>query len=237
MIFGYARKSTDSQKLHLQVDALLKYGVIEKNIYCDSISGSKVERENLNLLLSKVREGDTIVTWKMDRMARSVSHMLKLMSNFKENGVQFVSIQEPFIDTTSSYGKFVYTLFSAVAELERDILIERTVAGQESARRRGVKFGRKKGLSREAQKKARLAKEYYCDESKGLTIKEIMKLLDIKSKPTLYSYLQYMGRRNCKICEVMFWDKSQTVDNSYCEKHIDDKKEVELLKKLESPIN
>lgn len=236
MVFGYARKSKNSQKLNLQVDALLEYGVNEKNIYCDSISGSKSERKNLDILLSKLREGDTIVTWKMDRMARSVSHMLKLMNDFKKKGIQFVSIKEPFIDTTSAYGKFVYTLFSAVAELERDILIERTIAGQESARRRGVKFGRKKGLSKEAQKKARIAKEYYCDESKGLTIKEIMKLLDIKSKPTLYSYLDFMGRRNCKVCKTLFWDEKQNKNSAYCENHISEKKELEILEKFENVV-
>lgn len=74
MIFGYARKSTESQKLHLQIDALLNYGVEEKNMYCDTISGSKAQREQLDLLLDKIKEGDTLVTWKIDRMARSVSH-------------------------------------------------------------------------------------------------------------------------------------------------------------------
>ncbi len=231
MIFGYARKSTESQKLHLQIDALLNYGVEEKNIYCDTISGSKSQREQLDLLLDKLREGDTLVTWKIDRMARSVSHFLKLMERFKEKEIKFISIQEPFIDTTSSYGKFIYTIFSAVAELERNIIIERTIAGQESARRKGVKFGRKRGLTKEAQKKARLAAEYYKDETKQLSILEIMKLVDIKSKPTLYSYLEYMGRRNCKVCKVMFWDKEQEAQHAYCLEHLGDKKELEYLSK------
>ncbi len=154
------------------------------------------------------------------------------MNHFKKNEIQFVSIKEAFIDTTSSYGKFVYTLFSAVAELERDILIERTLAGQESARRRGIVFGRKRGLNKEAKDKAILAESYYRDETKKLTIKEIMKLVGIKSKPTLYSYLEYRGRRNCKICKTLFWDKDQLVDDAYCENHEDDKKEIELLEKI-----
>lgn len=111
------------------------------------------------------------------------------MERFKEKKIKFISIQEPFIDTTSSYCKFIYTIFSAVAELERNIIIERTIAGQESARLEGVKFGRKRDLTKEAQKKARLAAEYYKDETKQLSILEIMKVVEIKSKPTLYSYL------------------------------------------------
>jgi DNA invertase Pin-like site-specific DNA recombinase len=232
MIFGYARKSTNAQKLHLQIDSLLLHGVEEKNIFIDIISGSKTEREELNKLLEKAREGDTIVTWKIDRVARSVSHFLKLMEKFSEENIQFISLQEKFIDTTSPYGKFIYTILVAVAELERNIIIERTIAGQESARRKGVIFGRRKGLSTEAQKKARLATEYYKDEKKGLTIIEIMKLVGIKSKPTFYSYLEYMGRRNCKKCKKLFWDKEQISDNSYCENHLEDKKEEEFLKKL-----
>jgi len=219
MLFGYARISTSSQNFNLQIDALLKLGVLEKNIYKDISSGAKSNRKSLDLLISKLREGDTIVVWKMDRIARSVSHMLKLVDEFKDKEVAFKSIREPFIDTTSAHGKFIFTLFSAVAQLERDIIIERTLAGQESARRRGGKIGRKRGLGKEAQKKAILAESYYRDENKQLSIAEIMKLLDIKSKPTLYKYLAHQGRRNCIVCKKLFWDKDQPLDESYCEKH------------------
>ncbi len=107
-------------------------------------------------------------------MARSVSHLTKLITEFNEQGIDFVSIQEPLLDTTTSYGKFIFTMFSGIAELERDIIIERTLAGQESARQRGVKFGGKSGLSKEAKKKAILAETYYRDETKSLSIIEIM---------------------------------------------------------------
>ena len=145
MLFGYARVSTSSQNLDLQIDALLKAGVKEKNIFKDVSSGAKANRKSLDLLLEKLREDDVVVVWKMDRIARSVSHMLKLVDEFKERGIGFKSLQEPFIDTTSSHGKFVLTIFSAVAEMERDIIVERTRAGQESARRRGAVIGRRKG--------------------------------------------------------------------------------------------
>jgi DNA invertase Pin-like site-specific DNA recombinase len=232
MLFGYARKSKTSQKLDLQIDALLKYGVKEKNIYTDAISGSKSERKNFDILLSKLREGDTFVTWKLDRVARSVSHLTKLINDFKKEGIDFVSIQEPFLDTTTSYGKFIFTMFSGIAELERDIIIERTLAGQESARKRGVKFGRKRGLTEKAKKKAILAETYYRDETKKLSVDEICKLCDIGSKATLYRYLMYQGRRNCVVCDAYFWDKEQEPDNAYCEKHIHQKREAQLLEKV-----
>jgi DNA invertase Pin-like site-specific DNA recombinase len=104
-----------------------------------------------------------------------------------------------------------------VAQLERDIIIERTTAGLKSARRRGVKLGRKKGLGKEAQNKAMLAEVYYRENK--LPIVDIMKLVGIKSKPTLYKYLAIQGRRACKECGVIFWDKQQEVEDAYCKKH------------------
>ena len=93
MLFGYARVSISSQNLDLQIDALLKAGVKEKNIFKDVSSGAKASRKNLDLLLEKLREDDVVVVWKMDRIARSVSHMLKLVDEFKEKGIGFKSLQ------------------------------------------------------------------------------------------------------------------------------------------------
>ena len=217
MLFGYARISTDSQNLDLQIDALLKSGVKQKNIYTDISSGSKSKRKGLDLLLSKLREEDTVVVWKMDRIARSLSHLIKLVEHFEKEKIHFRSIQEQFIDTTSAHGKFVFSLFGAVAQLERDILIERTKAGLESSRRRGILPGRKKGLSQEAKQKAILAEKYYKENK--LRVDEIMKLIDVKSKRTLYKYLAFQGRRNCIVCKKLFWDKSQELYQAYCSKH------------------
>ena len=108
MVFGYLRVSTKSQKLDLQIDSLLKNGVSSKNMFSDIASGVKTERPGLDELLSKLREGDTVVVWKMDRIARSLSHLVKLMEDFNEKGVHFKSIQESFIDTTSSYVASLY---------------------------------------------------------------------------------------------------------------------------------
>lgn len=217
MNFGYARVSTTAQKLDLQIDALLKENVDPKNIYSDIISGVKSERKGLDEMLDKLREGDTLIVWKMDRVARSLSHLVKLMEEFKAKGIHFKSIKETFIDTTSAHGKFVFTLFGAVAQLERDMIVERTRAGLESSRRRGVRLGRKPGLSEKAKQKAIVAEKYYRDNK--LSIDEIMKLIDVSSKRTLYKYLAYRGRRNCLACNKILWDKEQPMDDAHCEKH------------------
>ena len=217
MLFGYVRVSTKAQKFDLQVDALLKEGVDSKNIYSDTASGAKSERKGLDELHTKLREGDTVMVWKMDRIARSLSHLVKLLEEFDKKGVHFKSVQEAFIDTTSPHGRFVFNLFGAVAQLERDIIIERTRAGLESSKRRGVRLGRKPGLDKNAEHKAILAERYYRDNN--LPIAEIMKLVDIRSKRTLYKYLAYRGRRNCRECNVVFWDREQDLDEAYCPKH------------------
>jgi len=218
MLFGYVRVSTKTQNPNLQIDALLKEGFSEKNIYSDVSSGAKSQRHDLDIMISRLREGDTVIVWKLDRIARSISHLLKLVDEFEKLGVKFKSINDPFIDTTSAHGKFVITLFGAIAQLERDIIIERTTAGLKSARRRGIQLGRKKGLNKIAKQKAILAATYY--KENNLPIVDIMKLVGIKSKPTLYKYLTIQGRRNCKECGVVFWDEKQQLENSFCIKHL-----------------
>ena len=192
MIFGYARVSTQEQNLDLQLDALLKEGIPQKNIYTDKVSSTKEERKSLKKLLNYVREGDTIVVWKLDRLARSLIHFTKLMTKFEEKGVKFKSITEPFIDTTekSSHSEFIINIFAALAQLERDIIIERTKAGLESARRRGKVLGAPRGISKKNQQKAVLCEEYF-KEGK-LTVTEICERLDV-SRATYYKYLRYRG--------------------------------------------
>jgi DNA invertase Pin-like site-specific DNA recombinase len=184
--------STQEQSLNLQLDALLKQGIAHKNIYTDKVSSTKEERKSLNKLLSYVRDGDTIVVWKLDRLARSMIHFTKLITELEEKGVKFKSITEPFIDTTekSSHSEFIINIFAALAQLERDIIIERTKAGLESAKRRGKVLGAPKGISKRNQQKAILCEEYF-KESK-LTVSEICKRLDI-SRATYYKYLRYRG--------------------------------------------
>lgn len=153
----------------------------------------------------------------MDRIARSLSHLVKLIEDFEKRGVHFKSIQENFIDTSSPHGRFVFNLFASISQLERDIIIERTRAGLESSRRRGVKLGRQPGLSEKAKQKTILAERYYRDNN--LSIEEIMKLIEIGSKRTLYKYLAHQGRRTCKECGELFWDKKQTLEKAKCPKN------------------
>ena len=192
MIFGYAPVSTNEQNLDLQIDAFLKERIKEKNIYTDKISSAREERKSLSRLFSYVREGDTIVVWKLDRLARSLIHFTKLMNELEEKGVKFKSITEPFIDTTkkSSHSKFLINMFAALAQLERDIIIERTKAGLVSARRRGKILGAPKGISKKNQQKAVLCESYF--KEGRMTVTEICERLDI-SRATYYKYLRYRG--------------------------------------------
>ncbi len=185
MKIGYARVSTKDQSLNLQKDALKKAGC--KKIYSEQVSGAKIDRSQLDELIKQVRKGDIIVVWKLDRLGRSLRDLVNLISKFQEMEVGFKSLQDS-IDTTTPTGKLTFHLFAALAEFERDIISERTKAGLKSARARGRLGGRPKGLSKQAQNKARLAESLY--KEKELSIKEICNYLSI-SKPTLYRYLKH----------------------------------------------
>ena len=189
-IFGYARVSTIDQNLDAQKDALLKYGC--EKIYYEKASGKNVERPQLQKLLSSLREKDVVVVYKLDRLARSLKDLIDLVNELANKKVDFVSISDG-IDTSTAVGKLMFHLVGAFAEFERDIISERTKVGLESARARGRKGGKPKGLSAEAQKKAARAKVLY-DERK-LSIEEICKILEIKSKTTLYKYIKFENER------------------------------------------
>lgn len=187
MKFGYARVSTKEQSLDLQKDALTKAGCTD--IFSEHISGAKSDRPELQKMIEQLREGDTIVVWKLDRLGRSLRDLVNLISQFQEKGVGFQSLQDN-IDTTTPTGKLTFHLFAALAEFERDIISTRTKAGLEAARARGRKGGRPKGLSKKAQDKARLAESLYKEQQRSIS--EICDHLDI-SKPTLYRYLRSRG--------------------------------------------
>lgn len=181
MLIGYARVSTQDQNINLQKDALEKAGC--EAIYCEVSSGSKADRPELKKAISYAREGDTLVVWKLDRLGRSIQHLIDLVNQLQERKIGFKSLQEN-IDTTTSGGKLIFHIFSALAEFERDIIRERTKAGLQAARARGRKGGRPKGLD---VKKIKLAKKLHKD--KNYTIKEICETLNI-SKSSLYNYLK-----------------------------------------------
>lgn len=181
MKFGYARVSTTEQNLDLQLDALKKAGCEE--IITDQISGSLSERPGLTNLLNQLRKGDMVVVWKLDRLGRSLKHLITFISNLKEKGIGFQSLQES-IDTESSTGQLIFHIFGALAEFERNLIRERTRAGLEAARSRGRLGGRPLKLPKE---KIELAKELY--KGRKHSLKQICSLLEI-SKPTLYSYIR-----------------------------------------------
>lgn len=191
MKFGYARISTKDQNMDMQLDALLRAGIEEKNIYKDISSGIKRERIGFDAMLIKLRKGDEVVMWKLDRIARSVAHMSKLMEGWEAEGIQFRSIMEPHLDTSSSQGKFMFTIFSAFAQLERDVIVERTTAGLRAAAKRGRKGGRPHGLSKSAKKKSLMCAKLY--KTNTTTIEDIMDMVGIGSKATFYKYLRYQG--------------------------------------------
>jgi DNA invertase Pin-like site-specific DNA recombinase len=183
MLIGYARVSTNEQHLDLQRDALRKAGVSAKNIFTDRITGTKAERPGLEAVLSHLREGDTLVVWRLDRLGRSLKHLIETVTALKRQHIAFQSITEN-INTATATGQLVFHLFGALAEFERNLITERTMAGLEAARARGRKGGRPK--LNPAVSKVAMAKKLYAD--KANSIKDICKTLHI-SRATLYRYI------------------------------------------------
>ena len=183
MLIGYARVSTNEQTLDLQKDALEKIGCVK--IYSDVVSGAKAEREGLAEALDYVREGDTLVVWRLDRLGRSLKHLIETITTLNNKKVGFKSITEN-IDTTTSGGKLIFHIFGALAEFERDIIRERTNAGLAAARARGRVGGRPKAPTLNTPKKVALAQSLYDDKENS--IDDICKTLNI-SRSTLYRYI------------------------------------------------
>lgn len=181
MNIGYARISTKEQHLRMQEDALKSAGCEE--IYTDIASGSKSERPGLDEALSHLREGDTLVVWKLDRLGRSIQHLIQTVATLSKRKVAFKSLQEN-IDTKTSGGKLIFHIFGALAEFERELIRERTDAGLKSARARGHMGGRPTLLDNRQIK--RMIEMY---DSKKNTVGEICKIYEI-SRPSFYNYLK-----------------------------------------------
>lgn len=180
MKFGYARVSTENQIMDRQIDALKKYAVDE--IFEEKISGTKKDRPQLNLLLNKLRSGDTLVVFELKRLGRNTKQLLSLMEEFKEKNIEFVSLTEN-IDTSTPMGRFVFTTWCALAQLDRDIISENTKSGLAAARARGRFGGRK---PHDKKKIETALKMYY---SKKFYIREITEMTGI-SKQSLYNYIR-----------------------------------------------
>jgi DNA invertase Pin-like site-specific DNA recombinase len=179
MKIGYARMSTVEQNLNLQTDALERAGC--RKIFTDTASGSIDCRRGLIDTIEFCREGDSLVVWKLDRLGRSLRHLIDTVNKLQSNGVEFVSLQES-VDTTTSGGKLVFHVFGALAEFEREMIRERTKAGLRAARARGRMNGRPKKLS---SQQIKIAKKLMGD--KETKVFDISKTMNV-SRSTLYRY-------------------------------------------------
>jgi DNA invertase Pin-like site-specific DNA recombinase len=188
MQIGYARVSTQEQTLDLQQDALAQAGC--ERVFTDTVSGSQDERPGLSDALSHLRSGDTLVVWRLDRLGRSLRHLIETVTDLSQRDVGFRSLTEQ-IDTTTPGGKLVFHVFGALAEFERDLIRERTQAGLQAARARGRVGGRPKAL--DDPKKLAMAKQLYADPTNA--IDDICRTLGI-SRTTFYRYVKPGTRTN-----------------------------------------
>ncbi len=185
MKIGYARVSTPDQKMDLQIDELKRFGC--KKIFSEVVTGAKANRVELSKMLEQVRPGDIIVIWKLDRLGRSLKHLVELVGELIERNVGLKSLHDP-IDTSTSQGRLIFNIFASLAEFEREVISERTKAGLTAARARGRIGGRPKGLSDKAKNKAIVVAALY-KEGK-MSIAEILENQQI-SRATLYNYLRH----------------------------------------------
>jgi DNA invertase Pin-like site-specific DNA recombinase len=184
MLIGYARVSKLDQNLDLQNDALLQAGC--EKICTDKASGAKAARDGLAEALDFLRTGDTLVVWKLDRLGRSLKHLIEVVTDLEKRAIGFRSLQEN-IDTTTSGGKLIFHVFGALAEFERDLIRERTHAGLAAARARGRRGGRKRALTDK-----QIAMATALMRNPQTSVAEVCKTFNV-SKATLYRYVPAAG--------------------------------------------
>ena len=183
-VLGYARVSTPEQDLTLQLDALKQHGCTKKDIFIDKVSGARAKRPGLEACLAALQAGDVLLVWRLDRLGRSMAHLVTLVEQLKERGIGFRSICDGVIDTTTASGELIFNLFSALAQFEQRLIQERTRAGLSAARARGKQGGRKPLPPTDP--KVLTAKKMYQDRS--VEVQDICKTLSI-SRSTLYRYV------------------------------------------------
>jgi DNA invertase Pin-like site-specific DNA recombinase len=183
-LVGYARVSTNGQDLKLQLDALIKAGVAKADVYTDKISGSKTARPGLDKCVQVLKPGDVLLVWRLDRLGRSLRHLIDLVEDLRQRGVGFKSICDGAIDTTTASGELIFNVFASLAQFERRLIQERTRAGLDAARARGRLGGRKSIATNDPR--VQTAKKMHAD--KTMPIADICTTLKI-SRPTLYRWL------------------------------------------------
>ena len=184
MLIGYARVSTEDQSLDLQLDALRQAGC--EQFYTDKASAAKTHRPGLSEAWSHLRAGDVLVVWKLDRLGRSVKRLVDLVGELAEAGVQFRSLTDG-IDTTTPNGRFFFHMMASLAQMERELIAERTKAGLDAARKRGRLIGRKRRMT---PSKVESAKQLL---GGGMAPREVAKNLGV-SIPTLYRWVPASSR-------------------------------------------
>ena len=183
MLIGYARVSTQDQNLELQREALRQAGC--QKVFEDQVSGTRVERPGLAKAREMLREGDTLVVWKLDRLGRRVKQLVDLVGELQQQGVQFKSLTDA-IDTGTPSGRFFFHVMASLAEMERDLIVERTRAGLEVARQLGRKGGRKPKMTASKIESARKLLD------SGMPHRDVAQNLGV-SVPTLYRWLPASG--------------------------------------------
>ena len=187
-LVGYGRVSTGEQDLQLQLDALKTAGCSDVDIYTDKASGARASRPGLDNCLGALQPGDTLVVWRLDRLGRSMPHLVGLVEELLGKGIGFRSLQDGAIDTTTASGELMFNIFSSLAQFERRLIQERTTAGLAAARARGRLGGRRP--IRPDDPRVVSAKQLHKDRS--LRIDQICRTLGI-SRPTFYRYLALSG--------------------------------------------
>jgi DNA invertase Pin-like site-specific DNA recombinase len=182
MLIGYARVSTQDQNPQLQIDALRAVGCTDDQIYVEKASGAQRERAQLRAAIDYMRDGDTLVVWKLDRLARSLKQLIDTVDGLEARGIGLRSLTDN-IDTTTAGGRLIFHIFGALAEFERNIIRERTTAGLEAARARGRTGGRPRGLSEDQVAAARAMMS-----DPEITVARVAEHLGV-GVSTLYRYL------------------------------------------------
>ncbi|MBI4021772.1 MAG: recombinase family protein [Candidatus Andersenbacteria bacterium] len=183
-IIGYARVSTADQDLNLQLDALRQQGCQREDIFVDKVGGAKTERPGLDACLATLEQGDILLVWRLDRLGRSMPHLVALVEELRQRGIGFRSVCDGVIDTTTASGELVFNIFSALAQFERRLIQERTKAGLAAARARG-RMGGRKPLD-PAEPRVQMAQAMHRD--RRMAVRDICRTLKI-SRATLYRYL------------------------------------------------
>lgn len=165
-LIEYARVSTAEQSLELQIDALKAAGVIDDDLHVEKVSGAASKRPRLDWALTTLREGDTFVVWRLDRLARNMIDLLTRLQDIEKAGAKFKSLSENF-DTTTATGRLVLNIMGAFAQFERDIIIKRTRAGMRAARERGIQVGQPRALDDKQTAQAQKMRD------RGVPVKEI----------------------------------------------------------------